>query len=251
MNQKRRNEIAKMLEKQHAITNNELMERFGISIETVRRDLKYLEQRGVLKRVYGGAVKNEIAKNEPLYVSREQKNSEKKEKIAKTAEKLIKPNDIVFFDLGTTVETVAKRLEKSKNINAFTNAIRTALVLSEKSDDVILMGGKIRKGEFSISGGIAEENLAKFNIDKAIIGAGGITEDGISDFITDEALFRAKVIENASEVILVADCSKFGVKAMCKVCDISQIDVLITDEKTPKEMLKSIEKKGIKVIIAK
>lgn len=251
MNQKRRNEIAEMIEKQHTVTNHELIEKFGISIETVRRDLAYLEKHGVLKRVYGGAVKNEIAKNEPLYISREQINSDEKERIAEATEKLINSDDIVFFDLGTTVEKVAKKLRKDKSIHAFTNAVRTAIVLSEKSDEVILTGGKIRAGEYALSGGIAEENLSKFNIDKAIIGAAGITDTGVSDFITDEALFRKKVIENAKEVILISDYTKFGVKAMCNVCDISCINVLVTDEKAPKEVLKSIEKKGIKVIVAK
>ena len=251
MNQKRRNEIAEMVEKQQTVTNQELIEKFGISIETVRRDLAYLEQHGILKRVYGGAVKNEIARKEPLYISREQKMSDEKEKIAVATEALIHPNDIVFFDLGTTVEMVAKKLGKDKSIHAFTNAVRTAIVLAEKSDEVILTGGKIRNGEFALSGGIAEENLVKFNIDKAIIGAAGITDTGITDFITEEALFRKKVIENAKEVILIADHTKFGVKAMCNVCDILCIDVLITDENAPKEILKSIEKKGIRVIIAK
>ena len=240
-----------MLEERKAVTNNELIERFGISIETVRRDLAFLEKRGDLKRVYGGAVKNEISRKEPLYISREQKNNDEKQLIAQTAQDFIRQNDIVFFDLGTTVEIVAKKLDKNKNIHAFTNAVRTAVILSEKAEEVVLTGGRIRAGELSLSGGISEDNLAKFNIDKAIIGAGGITETGVSDFIIDEAIFRARVIENASEVILIADHTKFGIRAMCNVCDISRINILITDEKAPKEMLKSIERKGVRVIVAK
>ncbi|MBQ2696126.1 MAG: DeoR/GlpR transcriptional regulator [Clostridia bacterium] len=251
MNQKRRSQIAEMLEKQKTVTNAELMEQFGISIETVRRDLAYLEQKGILDRVYGGAVRKEVVREEPVYTSREEKNGEEKQLIAGAAEGLIEDSDIVFFDLGTTVQMVAKKLDKNKRINAFTNAIRTAVTLSEKNCEVILTGGKVRKGELSLSGSLAEENLAHFNIDKAIIGAAGVTEDGISDFVADEAGLRARVIANAGKVIVLADFEKFGVRAMCKVCPLEEIDVLVTDDKAPKDLLKKLEKKGIQVIVAK
>ena len=251
MNRKRRNEIARMIDDQQMITNDELIERFGISVETVRRDLAYLEQQGILTRVYGGAVKKETLGQEPLYKSRENENNDEKKMIAVTAKQLINNNDIVFFDLGTTVEMVAKEISKNKKIHALTNALRTAVTLSENAGEVILTGGRIREGELSLSGSVAEINLSKYNINKAIIGAAGITDEGISDFIPEEAAFRAKVIQNASEVILVADYTKFGIRAMCKVCDISGIDILITDAKAPKEILKRIEKKGVRIIIAK
>lgn len=249
MNQKRRAEIAKMIEEQQAVTNKELMDNFGISIETVRRDLNYLESQGVLTKVYGGAVKKEVVRVEPLYTNREQENNDEKQLIAEKTEKLIETNDIVFFDLGTTVETVAKNLDKNKNIRAFTNALRTAVVLSEKCSEVIITGGRVRSGELSLSGSIAESNIAKFNIDKAIIGAAGITSDGISDFVPDEAGLRSQIIRDADKVIVLADFAKFGIKAMCKVCSLSDIDILITDSKAPKEILKKIEKKGVQIII--
>lgn len=251
MNQKRRGQIARILEEQQAISNKELMELFDISIETVRRDLAYLEKQGVLTRVYGGAVKKEVVRTEPLYIRREQENNEEKNLIARKAETFIVPDDIVFFDLGTTVEAVANKLDKSKNIHAFTNAIRTAITLSDKCKEVILTGGKIRQGELSLSGTLAEENISNFNIDKAIIGAAGITDEGISDFIADEAGLRREIIRNAKNVIVLADYAKFGVSAMCRVCSLNEIDMLITDSKAPKEILKKIEKKGVKVIIAK
>ena len=251
MNQKRRGQIVRMIEEQEAVSNKELMERFDISIETVRRDLAYLEKQGVLTKVYGGAVKKEVARTEPLYSRREQENNAEKRAIARKAEALIVPDDIVFFDLGTTVEAVASELDKAKNIHAFTNAIRTAVTLSDKCKEVILTGGKIRQGELSLSGTLAESNISNFNIDKAFIGAAGITEEGISDFIADEAGLRKEIIRNAKKVIVLADYAKFGVSAMCRVCSLKEIDVLITDSRAPKEILKKIEKSGVKVIVAK
>ncbi len=251
MNQKRRSEIAKLIEENHAITNKEIMELFDISIETVRRDLAYLEKQGVLTKVYGGAVKKEVIRTEELYSNREQENSEEKNLIAEATEALIESDDIVFFDLGTTVELVAQRLHKGKNICAFTNAIRTAITLSEKCSEVILTGGRLRNGELSLSGTLTESNISKFNINTAIIGAAGITEEGISDFISDEAGIRSQVIENANRVIVLADFAKFGIKAMCKVCPIESIDIIVTDSKAPKKILKKLEKKGVQVITVK
>ena len=251
MNQKRRNQIIKMIEENKAITNTELMDTFGISIETVRRDLAYLEQKGVLERVYGGAIRKESIRDEMRYSSREQMDIEEKTAIASEAEKLIKNNDMVFFDTGTTVHLVAKKLNKSKKINAFTNALRTAISLSEKGSEVILSGGKQRPSELVLSGTLAEHILRKFNFDIAIIGAAGVTEDGISDFFTDEAGLRREAIYNAGKVIVLADYAKFGIRAKCKVCNVEDIDVIIADSKAPKKILKKMENKGVKVIIAK
>ena len=176
------------------------------------------------------------------YFKQEENNSEK-QLIAKACEALIEPNDIVFFDLGTTVEMVAKQIEKSKNVHAFTNAIRTAVALSEQCEEVILTGGRLRPKELSLSGTLTEMSLKRFNINTAIIGVAGVAENGFTDFITDEAGIRSQVIENANNVIVVADYTKFGVQAMCKVCSLEDVDVLITDSKAPKEILNIIRKK--------
>ena len=251
MNRERRNQIAVMLTKQSTVTNAQLMEQFGISIETVRRDLAYLEQKGVLERVYGGAVRKEVVNEEPGYAKREKENSKEKQAIASETQRLVKDKDTVFFDLGTTPLAIARNLDKDKKITAFTNALRTAVVLSEKGCDVILPGGQLRPGELSVSGSLAENNMSNFNIDKAIIGVGGITEKGITDFIADEASIRRQVIKNARTVIAVADYAKFGVRAMCNVCPLEDVDILVTDEKAPVNMIKEFEKKGIKVIVSK
>ena len=123
--------------------------------------------------------------------------------------------------------------------------------LSDKGVNVVLPGGELRNGEYSISGSIAESNMKNFNVDKAIIGVGGIDENGVTDFIIKEASIRSQIIKNAQMVIAVADYSKFGVRAICNICDLSDIDILVTDNKAPKDFVKKIAKQGVKVIIAK
>lgn len=250
MNQDRRKKIVELLEKQGAVTNDQLMSTFQISIETVRRDLGYLEKCGLLERVYGGAVKKRFMRVEPDYVNRENEHAQEKREIAKCAVDFIDGDESIFFDIGTTVLAIAQSVGEKK-FRAFTNALRTAIVLSEKDVDVTLTGGSVRKGESCVSGSIAEETMRCFNLDVAFIGAAGIDENGITDFVPQEAFLRKKVIENARKVIVVADYSKFGVRASCNVCPLEEIDVLITDEKAPRDFLKKIQKKGVTLVIAK
>ena len=251
MNIERRNKIVELINKQGSVTNTQLINEFGISIETLRRDLDFLQKRGVIDKVYGGAVKKRYLATEPEYDSRKRVNFDEKKRIAPAVNDLINVGDSIYFDVGTTVLEVAKALDNSKNLTCFTNALRTAIELCDKDFNVVLTGGNVRKGEYAVSGSISEKTLSDFNIDKAIIGAGGITEDGITDYIVSEASIRSKMIENARTVILVADNSKFGVKALCKICPISSIDYLITDTSAPKSILKAIEQQGVKIIIVK
>ena len=251
MNQERRERIVQIVNEKSTISNEEIMSTFGVSIETVRRDLAYLEDRGLLERVYGGAVKKKFLSVEPKYLNRQDVSIAEKQAIANKAETFIYQNDTVFFDLGTTVQILAQKVGKNKQITAFTNSLRTAISLADNGQKVIIPGGSLRLGEYSVSGSIAEDCMASFNVDKAFIGAGGITEEGITDFDIDEARLRSKIIKNSQKVIVIADYSKIGVKVTCKVCGIEDIDVLITDDKAPVETIKNLEKLGVQVIIVK
>ena len=252
MNRDRRNQIVEMLNQQQTVKNSDLMERFGISIETVRRDLAYLEEQGILERIYGGAVKKTYRSTEPMYASREKENEQEKRAIARAAAKMIGPKDTVFLDLGTTVLFLAEEIGMDQELTVFTNALRTAVVLSEKPGcQVIIPGGTLRSHELSVSGSLAEENMRRFNVDKAFIGGAGVTENGITDFHIGEAELRRQIIANARQVIVLADYSKFGIRAVSNVCAMKDVDVLITDEKAPEQMLEVLEKNGVSVIRTK
>jgi len=173
----RRQQIVDLITRQRTVNNAELMEKFDISIETVRRDLEYLEQQGVLRRVYGGAVINVSLNSEPEYASRFRANSQEKNAIAQEAVKLICPGDAVYLGVGTTVQAMAQYMKNIGQLTVFTNALRTAVELSEiPGCTVIVAGGQLRGKEWTLSGFPAEENLTHFNVDKAFIGIGGITE---------------------------------------------------------------------------
>jgi len=248
----RRTQIADLIAQQRTVSNAELMERFGISIETVRRDLDYLEQQGVLRKVYGGAVVNISLNSEPEYASRARTNFREKNAIAREAVKLIRPGDTVYLGVGTTVQSMVQYMKNLGPITVFTNAMRTAVELSEiPGCTVILPGGQVRAQELTLSGFPAEDNLRHFNVDKAFIGIGGITEDGITDFHIGEAQLHRQLVLNARQAIALADSSKLGLRAMNNVCTLDQIGLVITDSNASKQSVKALQAAGTKVIVAK
>lgn len=251
MNQQRKEKIVEMIVRDRAVKNTDLMRIFDISIETVRRDLEYLEKRGLLKRVYGGAVAPQPLGVEPEYACRERENHTEKVRIAMEAARLVEQHDVIFFDLGTTVLAMVPYIRAECGFTAFTNALRTAIALSDLPNcQIMLPGGQLRPGELTLSGYPAEQNMELFNLDKVFIGVGGITEDGISDYHTAECSLRRQAVANARQVIALADGSKFGVRAMNRVCGLREIDVLITDPSAPEDLLQAVEKAGVRVIIA-
>ena len=248
----RRNQIIDMINRQRTVKNSELMERFGISIETVRRDLEYLENQGYLRRVYGGAVVNLSLSSEPEYASRSQARSEEKLAIAAEAARLVQDHDSIYMGVGTTVQAMARFLRNVQELTVFTNALRTAVELSELPGcAVILSGGRVRPKELAVSGFPAEENLSRFNVDKAFIGIGGITEAGVTDFHMDEASIHRQLIANARQAIVLADSEKLGTRAVVNVCALEQVDMIITDSGAPKHLVKELEQAGVRVVIAK
>ena len=247
----RRNQIIDMITQNRTVKNGELMERFDISIETVRRDLEYLEQQGYLRRVYGGAVVNASLSSEPEYASRAKALFKEKAAIAAEAAKLIGTDDSIYMGVGTTVQAITRHLKGKGNLTVFTNALRTAVELSEiPGCTVILPGGQVRPKELTLSGFPSEENFTSFNVDKAFIGIGGITESGVTDFHIGEAHLHRQLIQNARQSIVLADSGKLGLRAVVKVCELNEIDIVITDDKAPKHIVKALEQAGVRVILA-
>lgn len=251
MKSERHSQIVAMLNRQGMVKNSQLIEAFGISIETVRRDLEILEQQGYLRRVYGGAVANVSLRSEPEYASRSKVNSREKNAIASAAAELIDPEDTIYLGVGTTVQAMAQYMKGLGELTVFTNALRTAVEVSEiPGCSVILPGGQLRSKELTLSGFPAEENLSHFNVDKAFVGIGGITEEGVTDFHIGEAQLHRLFIRNARQAIVLADSSKLGIRAMNNVCPLEQIDIVITDFGASKQAVRALEKAGVRVIVA-
>lgn len=244
--------ILELLHRNKVVKAAELAERFKVSIETIRRDLEYLEKQGNLQRVYGGAALNKHTGVEIEYSFRETRNPDEKKEIGKKAAELIENGDTVILDLGTTCLEVARNLRNRDNITIITNSIKIATELVDASGiRVFLMGGLVRGKELATSGFLTESCLKHFNVDKAIISVGGITIDnGITDYHVEEAQARKVMVDAAEQVIAVTDYSKFGSRAFVKVCDLNSIDTIVTDWQTPQGIIKNYENEGMNMIVA-
>lgn len=250
--EERRKQIADKLIYQRTLKVTSLMEEFNVSIETIRRDLEYLESAGFLKRVYGGAIRAESFSEEPLYGTREVKNLEAKKAIAQEAVSLLEDGDTVFVDIGTSCLEVAKLLHMKNQLTIITTSLMIAQEVMESSRHrVFVLGGELRKGDFSLSGFLTLGGLNNFNADKAIIGAGGITvNSGITDYHPEEATVRSKMIEHSKYSIVVADSSKFGVTAMSSVCTLDRVGVIVTDDNLQADLRATLEQNAIPYIIS-
>ncbi len=247
----RLDEIEKMLEKERSLQIKDLSEYFDVSIETIRRDFIKLEKRGLLQRIYGGAVARNLSTIEPLYEERTMLNFSEKKKIGQKAVELVNDGDSIALDVGTTTLELAKALVGKRKITAITNSLQIASVLSKDLNiRIILLGGDLRSGELSTSGFLAEDNLDYFIIDKLFLGIGGITDIGITDYNVVESNLRRHYLKKAKHVIGLADYSKFGVKAFNHICSLDKLDYLVSDQQIPSGMIKILKKHNVQILLA-
>jgi DeoR/GlpR family transcriptional regulator of sugar metabolism len=235
--EERKNEILKDLNKMGKVKVMELVEQFQVSEETIRRDLMLLEEKGLLKRVYGGAIKSVFQFEEPPFSQRTTVNQEAKGRIGKKAVELISNGDVVAIDVGTTTLEFAKVIENKNDITIITNSLPVSSVLTESlnqnkfSGQILLLGGQIDPKQQSISGSLTEHLLNQFNIDKAFISAGGVSiKNGVSNYHLHETMVSRKMVEVSKHVILLSDYSKMGVDTFCKVCPLEKLDVIVSDQ---------------------
>ena len=250
----RREQILTLLKKDGSVKVVDLVKRFGVSIETIRRDLEALEMEGFLRRVYGGAVRESRRSEETLLQERMVQNAAEKERIGKAAAAFVQDGDVIGIDVGTTTLEIARALlQRDLRIIVITNSIQIAATLSASEKiEVILIGGRVRHGELSVGGHmLTEANMRLFQTDKLFLGVGGITDKfGITDFREEETAFRRIGIERTKEVYALADHSKFGVTAMYHVCDADRIHTVVTDAGTGRDMISALRMKGAQVVIA-
>lgn len=233
-----------------------LAQQLKVSNETIRRDLDDLEQLGILKRVYGGAIKESYQHGEPPYRQRKNLNREAKQIIGKKASQLLKDGDTVVIDTGTTILELALSIQGRKHLTVLTNSLPVASSLTNSlnkglfSGKVILLGGELNPEQQSISGPLCEKILEKFHIDKAFISVGGISLSGITDYDVNESTISQTMISVSKHVIVLADHTKFGIHAFCKIASLDAVDVIISDGEKPASWSAELDNKGIAWITA-
>lgn len=247
--EERRALIISQLETGGVIDIVKLSETLKVSEMTIRRDLRQLEQEGLLRRVHGGAVGSQGRSFEPPLRLRSNRNQSAKQSIAHRAVELINTGDCIALDVGSTTMEIAYLLTKRDNISVITPSLRIANLLYENSGiRVIVPGGIIRVSEGSMIGELAQKAFESFYIDKLFLGVGGIdAEAGLTEFNWDDTLVKKAMIRSAKQTIVVADNSKFNHIAFAKIASLNVIKRLVTNAQPPHTLHKALSKS--KVII--
>lgn len=239
-----------IIEKKGKISVAELSEMYEISEVSIRNDLALLEKKGLLIRTRGGAIKPQPRNIELNLTEKLKKNYAEKRRIGKKAAGFVKDGFSVVMDSGSTCLEVAKNLKDLKNIKLITNSLPIADICADyKGIEIVITGGELRADMRSLIGPIAESNLRDFSCDLAIIGANSISvENGIYTRLTTEAALGRAMIGIARKVILVIDSSKFELQSLIKICDIKDLDIIVTDNNLQSEYAKRLEEMGIDIL---
>lgn len=228
----------------------ELAEKLHITAATIRRDLTLLESEGICVRKRGGAVRSaQGVAFEPAYDVKRIRYEAEKRLIAEAAQRLVEDGNAIILDAGSTTYALALQLLRRKNIKVVTNDLKIAVCLAANPNiHTIITGGIARPYVFSLQGPQSETFIRNLRVDKTFLGADAIHADGsIYNVNMDEVPIKQAMIAAASQVVLIADSSKFEKTGFVKVCDMSQVDLVITDRSLPVEKLELIRSLNVPV----
>jgi DeoR family L-fucose operon activator len=242
--------IIQIVNERGSVRVSELSELCGVTEETIRRDLDRLEQSGKLQRSHGGAVSVKEAQSELSYAEREVTNAAEKKRIAEKALACIQPFDKIALDASSTAYYMAAALPDIP-LTVLTNSIKVAIELAGKEKiEVISTGGMLAPRSLSYQGPLAENNLEYYHVNKAFISGKGIhPERGISESSELQAAVKRKMIGMADTVYLLADYSKFGIRAFSQIAPCEQVQHIITDSRADGEIVRLLRERGVTVTI--
>ena len=242
--------IEEYLQKVEFASLDELSEFVDASTSTVRRDLTLLEAKGTVQRTHGGARLVNPRSDEFTFSARDTHQLAEKEAIAKACADLIRPNQTIIIDAGTTVYHVARYLE-GKKPQIITNSLPVAnLFAGDNRLEVVISGGVIYPRLGVLVGPLAVEAFSKIHADVAIMGAGGITLEGISNSHGLLIDIQRAMIRAAQKVILCLDHTKFGRKSISSLCDLDCINTIVTDSGAPAELVGALRARNLEVVVA-
>lgn len=250
--------IERLLHDDSRVTVVDLAERFGITPETVRRDLDHLETAGILRRVHGGAVPADNAStSEPSLSDRREQHSAAKAAIGRRARSLIPPgfDGSIFFDAGSTTAAAAGELAddlSGGSIEVVTHSLAIAHPLSELAHvSLTLIGGRLRGLTSAAVGAGTVRSIEGMRPDIAIVGVNGMSADfGLSTPDVDEAAVKTAIVRSARRMVVVADAGKFDRESLVSFATLRDIDVLVTDEQPTGTLAEALRDADVEVRLA-
>jgi DeoR family transcriptional regulator, glycerol-3-phosphate regulon repressor len=247
----RQRAILELVEERGFVATEQLVDHFGVTPQTIRRDINILCELNRLQRFHGGAGRSTSVENES-YDERRRNLSPAKQKIAAEVAAHIHDGSSLFLNIGTTTESVARALLNHRNLCVVTNNLNVASILAANDTfEIMIAGGRLRQRDGGIIGPATIDFVRQFRLDYGVIGVSGIDEDGaLLDFDYEETKTATAIIENSRETILVTDHTKFGRRAMTRFADMSQIDRVYIDEMPPEPYASMLQQSNVIVKIA-
>jgi DeoR family transcriptional regulator, glycerol-3-phosphate regulon repressor len=245
----RQNTIVTLARSAGRVTVEDLVTRFEVTPQTIRRDLNELCDLRVLSRTHGGAVIASSVENLSYEARRFIAAAEKRE-IAIAAAELIPNQCSLFINIGTTTEEVATALKNHQNLLVITNNLNVAMALyRHPTIEVIVAGGLVRRSDGAVIGSSAVDLIRQFKVDMAVIGASALDEDGsLLDFDPREVNVARAIIDNARRVLLVCDQTKLERAAPVRIGHMSEMHAFVTDKLTSAKLRQVCADHGVKVI---
>jgi DeoR family transcriptional regulator of aga operon len=246
--------ILRMLRQDGSVSVEQLCEMLEVSVATVRRDLKDLEDKGLLRRTHGGAVSIEPLLYEPFrhdssFQEQLERQADEKRRIALAAADLVKDGETIALTAGTTTTGVARSIRNRKGVTVVTSTVNVAMELSQRKDlEVFVTGGILRGDWFSLVGPAASQALSQINPDKAFLGVNGIDASrGLTSGNSGEAALNRVLVAQAKRRIVVADHTKLGAVSTYRFCGADEVQMLITDVGAADEAIRPFVELGIEV----
>jgi DeoR family transcriptional regulator of aga operon len=246
----RRIHLLKLIQRDGRALVSELSDALNISRITIRKDLDYLESRGLVQRTHGGALSAQGGTLlDPSLREKEQKQLKEKQRIAGAAAALVEEGLCIILDSGTTTTAIARELRRFSHLTVITNALNIATELAGTDFEVILTGGTLRKNSFSLVGPLAEDMLSEMHADILFLGVDGFdVKGGPSTPNVLEARVNRAMVNAASRVVAVCDSTKFSRRSLALIVPPTAIQTVITDNQFSDEDLETLTSAGIEVI---
>ncbi|WP_436846900.1 DeoR/GlpR family DNA-binding transcription regulator [Streptomyces atratus] len=231
----RRHAILTVARREGAVEVVALAEELAVSLETVRRDLRVLEEHGLVRRTHGGAYPVESAGFETTLEARTVRYVPQKARIAQAAAELLGEAETVFVDEGFTPQLIAEALPRDRPLTVITASLATASVMAARDQvQVLLLGGRVRGGTLATVDHWATEMLAGFVIDLAYVGANGISREyGLTTPDPAVGEVKAQAVRSARRRILSGIHTKFGAVSFCRFAEVREFEAIVTDTSLP------------------
>ena len=247
----RQNQILELLSRRPRITVAEICSLYSVSVATARRDLEALTNQGKVQRIHGGALPLRRAPPELPVLQRQENQAEEKIRIGQAAAGLIQDGETIFLGSGTTVLEIARHLPRELHLTVITNSLPVVNELVDRTNiELIVIGGLLRQGEYSMIGHIAEQAVQEVRADRVFMGMRAVdTRHGFTNDYLPETMTDRAILNIASQIVVVVDHHKFGRVSSVLVGAINAANIVITDQGTPQEYVDELRDKGVQVFV--